>query len=395
LFRNPENNFRIPNQFYPTLSSLYQGLRENFSLKDVLVIPHAHQAGDYRQSDPELQTLVEIMSKHGTFEWFGRMYLNHGHEVGFIAASDDHLSQPGYTAPSGNYHSQRGGLAAVLTNDQSRDGIFDAMKSIQAYATSGDKIILDVSINEQGMGQRIPFAKKRNVSGTVIGTAPICSVTVIKNDEEIWQKDYMTVESGNFSDEEDFYITFSSESFPMHPQDNPRGTRGWGGRLEMVGADILSFEGTDFLHPEVSNLARDPKNKNALLFATGTRGDTSSIKLKLANIQSGAEVKLNFNPTREQGSPTRFRPAARIGKGSVTLSFDDLQKGQTVKAIPLDVYRDRVTLRRVINEGQKVVEFKLEDESQLQGDYYYVRVVQANDAMAWSSPIWVGGVATR
>lgn len=26
---------------------------------------------------------------------------------------------------------------------------------------------------------------------------------------------------------------------------------------------------------------------------------------------------------------------------------------------------------------------------------YYVRVVQANDAMAWSSPIWVGGLATR
>ncbi len=395
LFRTPDNNFRIPNQIYPTLSSLYQGLRENFSMKDVLVIPHAHQAGDYRQSDPELQTLVEIMSKHGTFEWFGRMYLNHGHEVGFIAASDDHLSQPGYTAPSGNYHSQRGGLAAVLTNDQSRDGIFDAMKSLQAYATSGDKIILDVSINNQGMGQRIPFQKNRKIEGKVIGTVPISSITVVKNDEEIWRKDYLTVKSGNFVDEEEFYITFSSESFPMHPQDNPRGTRGWNGRLEIEGADILSFEGSDFLHPEVSNLERDPDNMNALLFSTGTRGDTSSIKLKLANIQRGAQVKLNFNPAREQGSPTRFRPAARIGRASVTLSFDDLKKGQARKAIPLDVYRDRVTFRRVINTGEKVVEFALADESQMQGDYYYVRVVQANDAMAWSSPIWVGGVATR
>lgn len=323
------------------------------------------------------------------------MYLNHGHEVGFIAASDDHLSQPGYTAPSGNYHSQRGGLAAVLTNDQSRDGIFDAMKSLQAYATSGDKIILDVSINDQGMGQRIPFQENRKIKGSIIGTAPISSITVVKNDEEIWHKDYLTVESGDFANEEDFYITFSSESFPMHPQDNPRGTRGWSGRLEIEGADIASFEGTDFLHPEVSHLQRDPKSKNALVFATGTRGDTSSIKLKLANIRPGAQVKLNFNPTREQGSPPRFRPAARIGRASVTLSFDDLQKGQTVKAIPLDVYRDRVTLRRVINEGQRVVDFNLTDESQIQGDYYYVRVVQANDAMAWSSPIWVGGLSAR
>ncbi|MDA1066151.1 MAG: DUF3604 domain-containing protein [Verrucomicrobia bacterium] len=395
LFRDLENNFRLPNQIYPTLSSLFQGLRTNFLMEDVLVIPHAHQAGDYRQSDPELVTLVEIMSKHGTFEWFGRMYLNHGHEVGFIAASDDHLSQPGYTAPSESYHSQRGGLAAVLAEENTRDGIFDAMKSLQAYATSGDKIILDVSINGVGMGKRIPFSEDRTIKGRVIGTAPIGSITVIKNDEEIWHKDYLTIESGDYADEEDFYITFSSESFPMHAQDNPRGTRGWGGRLEISGAEILAFEGTDFLHPEVSSLSRDPRNANALLFETGTRGDTSSIKVRLKNVSEDTRIHFDFNATTETGSPPRFRQPARIRPAKVDLAFKDLQRGQTVKAIPLDVYRDRVTLRRVINKGETDVSFELKDQSNLQGEYYYVRVVQANDAMAWSSPIWVGGYEPR
>ena len=395
LFRSPENNFRIPNQFYPTLSRLYQGLRENFEMEDVLVIPHAHQAGDYRQNDPELQTLVEIMSKHGTFEWFGRMYLNHGHEVGFIAASDDHLSQPGYTAPSGSYHSQRGGLAAVLANDNSRNGIFDAMRSLQAYATSGDKIILDISMNDSPMGKRIPFTEDRVLKGRVIGTAPIGSISVIKNDEELWHKDYLTVESGDYAEEEDFYITFSSESFPMHPQDNPRGTRGWGGRLEINGAEIVAFEGTDFLHPEVSSLSRDPNNSNALLFETGTRGDTSSIKVRLKHVSKDTRIHFDFDSTQETGSPTRFRQPARIRPAKVELAFKDLRRGQTMKAIPLDVYRDRVTLRRVINKGETDVSFELKDQSKLQGDYYYVRVVQANDAMAWSSPIWVGGLSTR
>jgi len=41
------------------------------------------------------------------------------------------------------------------------------------------------------------------------------------------------------------------------------------------------------------------------------------------------------------------------------------------------------------------VRFEVKDMGQLQGDYYYVRVDQTNDAMAWSSPVWVGGYASR
>ena len=101
LFRSPRDRVRVPSQFFPTLSKLYHGLRNAADSRDVVVIPHAHQAGDYRLSDPELEPLIEIMSQHGNFEWFGRMYLDQGHQVGFTAASDNHLSQPGYSAPLG------------------------------------------------------------------------------------------------------------------------------------------------------------------------------------------------------------------------------------------------------------------------------------------------------
>ena len=37
--------------------------------------PPRAPGGDYRLSDPDLERLVEIMSQHGTFEWFGRRYL--------------------------------------------------------------------------------------------------------------------------------------------------------------------------------------------------------------------------------------------------------------------------------------------------------------------------------
>ena len=95
LFRTPDDRMPIRAQFFPTLSNLYQGLRTHHDPRDVVVIPHAHQNGEYRLNDPLLEPLIEIMSNHGTFEWFGRMYLSHGHQVGFTAASDNHLSQPG------------------------------------------------------------------------------------------------------------------------------------------------------------------------------------------------------------------------------------------------------------------------------------------------------------
>ena len=63
---------------------MYERLRRENEPSEVLVIPHAHQAGDWNQSPADLQSLVEIMSHHGTFEWFGNRYLQNGYEIGFI-----------------------------------------------------------------------------------------------------------------------------------------------------------------------------------------------------------------------------------------------------------------------------------------------------------------------
>ena len=80
----------------------------------------------------------------------------------------------------------------MLAPERSRDALFDAMKARQTYATTGDRIILDVDLNGTGMGQRAPAAETRVVSGRVVGTAPIESITLFKNDEPIWQEDHLT-----------------------------------------------------------------------------------------------------------------------------------------------------------------------------------------------------------
>jgi hypothetical protein len=409
LFRTPNARSRIPAQFYPTLSQLYAGLRAAAETKDVVVIPHAHQAGDYRQNDPELEPLIEIMSQHGNFEWFGRMYLTHGHQVGFVAASDNHLSQPGYTAPMGGSLAQRGGLGAILATEKTTDAIFDAMKDLRTYATTGERMILDVSLNGAGMGQRTEFSEVRRLRGRVIGTAPIESITVVKNDEILWSRDYLTergetMESGKSGDrlqeEETLLLSFASDSTPYHPNDNPRGWRHWRGTLTVENAEIEAFRGMDFHASLIQSITRSADTPNQLEFTTLTRGDTSSIELTLSGVKRSTTVNLVLEPSRETGgAPPLYRPPQETPGTSLALPLkalvDKANDGRLEVPVAAGDYTDRVILRRRIHNGPLDVSFELEDRGVKQGDYYFVRVRQANDAMAWSSPIWVGGYGKR
>ncbi len=374
---------------FPTLSELYRELDIRYDRRDVVVIPHAHNPGDFRQSHPGLEPLVEMMSMHGTFEWFMQEYLSRGHQVGVVAASDDHLSHPGYSAPNRTSLAQRGGLGAVMAPERSRDAIFDGMKARRTYATTGDRIILEFEVNGIGMGARAPFSDTREITGRVIGTAPVGSIALIKNEEELWSEDYSLDTDGGAPT--DLLVTFYSEETPVHMGDAPRGWRHWRGRLTVAGATLVSIEGTDFANPTTQNVEQDG---NGAAFRTNTRGETSSLKLSVSDVQPGAAIVLELEEAAETGSaPPFYRPRAVIPGATVRLPLAEIQGGRLDKLLPIENYhRDSVTLRRVRPDGPRDLTFSYTDtDSPRQGDYYFVRVRQLNDAMAWSSPVWVGG----
>ena len=393
LFRTAPGRRPASAHEFGTLSRLYQGLRRQNDPNDVLVIPHAHQAGDYRLSDPTLEPLIEIMSQHGTFEWFARAYLRHGHQVGFIAASDNHLSQPGYNAPQGGSLSARGGLAAVRSANGSRDALFDAMKQRTTYATTGDRMILDVTLNGVQMGQRAPFAASRSIIGRVVGTAPIDSIAVVKNDAVLWQQDYLTDQQARFGDG-DYLLLFESPSLPFHSGDNPRGWRWWRGEMALEGALASAATGVAFYN--VDSQTVDVTDGSSVAFSTYTRGGASAIKLALVDVRRTAKLTLHLRDGREfGGGPPRFRTHQTTPAATVELELRHLSDGVLRVEVPFDGYADSVTLRRIVGDGKLEVSFQLEDQGDRHGDVYYVRVKQANDAQAWSSPIWVGGYPSR
>ena len=303
IFRTAEGRERVPAQLFGTLSQLYRGLHEHHDPNDVVVIPHAHQPGNYRLSDPDLEHLVEIMSQHGTFEWYGQKYLEHGHEVGFTAASDNHLSQPGYTAPKAGGLSQRGGLGALIATEKTRDSLFDAMKNINAYATTGDRIIVDFNVNGVQMGKRTPFTPERTIKGRVVAAWPIAEIFVIKNGDTLWHRDYVTAKGEQKSSEGTFKLSFGSASHPHHEHDNPRGWKQWAGTLKVDGATLVSATAVDFTNTQSQNLSVDSDDE--VSFSTLTRGDESSIDLKLSDISSDATLTIALNAGREYGADHR------------------------------------------------------------------------------------------
>jgi hypothetical protein len=159
---------------------------------DVVVVPHAHAPGDWRRSDPAIERLVEIASTHGTFELFGNRYLEQGWQVGFIGSTDNHHGHPGYPDTGTTFHTERNGLAAVLAPALTRDALFAAMRDLEAYATSGERILLEATLDGEPIGTRLPAAAERRVSARVSGTAPIEAIDIIKNGTVAFRKSYLS-----------------------------------------------------------------------------------------------------------------------------------------------------------------------------------------------------------
>jgi hypothetical protein len=390
FFRNHRGRRRVGVQRAPNLPELYRQLRNENELDDVLIIPHCHQPGDWRLTDPALEKLVEIMSMHGNFEWFGRRYLGQGYQVGFIAASDDHLSHPGYTGTMSRSLFQRGGLAGVIAPEKTSDAIFDALRDLSAYATSGERIVLDVALNGAPMGSRTEFAEERRLEGKVVGTSPVDTITVVRNGEEIWSRDYLTVPGVTAGW---VLVSFASPCAETS-FDAPRGYRIWQGTLEVTGADLLSFDTPQFANRFAEFAHRVPSHPNRIAFSTGTRGKASSILLELDNVSPDAAVVLELDSTTEMPStPQKFRRPAKIPPARVVLPFRNTSRGRLRREFQVDRYTDSITLRFVNPDGAMERTFEFMDlEPVRQGDHYYVRVQQLDGATAWSSPIWVGGV---
>jgi hypothetical protein len=389
---------RIGVQEAGDLDTLYRELHRRHAAKDVLIIPHAHLAGDWRQSDAELERLVELQAIHGSFEWFANRYLRNGFDLGFVAAGDNHVAKPGLVPPSrGN--GQPGGLAAVLAPSGTRAAIFAALRDRRVYATSGQRIVLDATLDGHPMGTHLATGARRAFQCRVAGTAPIDRIDVVRGGDVVFSRSYLVAPLASHAT---LQVAFASSSEVFGPQlDNPRGYRPWRGTIEVEGARVVSVRPIGFDNPERETVKIEPATSR-LSFNVVTRGRADSFLLELDGASAATALRVHLDAAREAGATSRLRPAAELPAADFALRLSDLVDGRLQHDLAVDQHVDSVSIQSIDPGGALDRTFEYVDlgppaagTARAGRDYYYLRVTQLDGGMAWTSPWWLGSEDAR
>jgi hypothetical protein len=373
----------------PKPNLLYEKLRAIDATDNVLIIPHAHEPGDWNYNDAEMERLVEIFSMHGSFEYFGQRYLRRGYRTGFVAASDDHTGHPGYSPA---IISTRNGLAAVYSDKLDRDGIWRGMKERATYATSNaTRPVVKMSVDDKRVGEAVATGVIPTIKARVLGTAAIDHVDVIHNGQVEYRRDYLTPRP---NDPTAIQVMFHTPTeTPGDEVMSPRGGVGWGGWIEITGGKIASIEPLNVDHFTDQFHQVDAQR---IWFTCRTRGDFDGVLIRLAQSPADTQVRVivssltgSAGGTGASGNVTW--PAGvpqRTPLHEATFKLNDVAQKQGEFKLAPNAF---VYARKARANGAWDVAFSYRPtKAPAQDDYYYLRVVQIDGEAAWVSPIWIG-----
>ena len=202
------------------------------------------------------------------------------------------------------------------------------------------------------------------IEAEVIGTAPLLLVEVVKNGRVIhtWQNEYeaeekMTLLWGNRVEQADL-LDFDESlwSFYLRYVD-------WGGGVKAVSGKVTLQHTCSFDYPKDTIVEQ---GESEIRWTSETRGDWDGVAFQLQ--QPETELKLKLGEYEETVDPSKLE------RGMTSRTLGESDRLLIVKGEP----------------KKRVAAFKVKDRTILfEWNYYYLRVLQANGEMAWSSPIWI------
>lgn len=361
----------------------------------VMAIPHhigyarGRRGLNWDDFTPEFSPVVEMVSMHGCGENdeaplpylhvmgprdAGSMLIEgyrRGARFGVIGSSDHHSAHPG---------SHGHGRAVVWADELSRRGVWDAMQARRTYAITGDRIELRFSVDGAPMGSQLPVTARRELAVDVRGGGALDFVDIVKDGERVhrWTPARL-----------DRAVAFEG----IVPVSVGWGLRSvavdWDVELEVIGGRLDSveprFRGDEVLDPRrsesgthrVTDWART--GESGVRFTTVTNGNPTTT----TDGTQGMALRVTGDD--------RTRIAGRVNDEGVDLSLGELRAGGRVGNISGSL-RGAYRLGRAVERAESDARFTWEDEGAdpTATSSYYVRVRQANDQWAWSSPVWVG-----
>ena len=189
VFSSLDRDYEHPSQLWAALRGL-----------PALTFAH-HSAGEpiptnwTIRPDPELEPVTEIVSVHGSSEAmdspglirgalagnFARDALDRGYQLGFIGSGDSHDGHPGLAGLA----SPSSGLAALVTEDLTREGVRAALKARRVYATNGPRILLHVTLDGRPMGSQsdgdVDPGSSHELIAMILTEKPISRVDIVRS----------------------------------------------------------------------------------------------------------------------------------------------------------------------------------------------------------------------
>ncbi|UCG32851.1 MAG: CehA/McbA family metallohydrolase [Phycisphaerales bacterium] len=173
--------------------------------RDCITVDHHPGGGPvptfWKYYDPHFEPVVEITSVHGVSEAMGhpkciynpvesgmvQSALARGYRLGIVGSGDTHDGHPGMRALGGGC----GGLAGIYATALTREAVLEALRARRVYATTGCRAVLRFHMGDVHMGGVATLDdpnQERKLSVSVLGDAPVKSVTVVKNNETVGQR---------------------------------------------------------------------------------------------------------------------------------------------------------------------------------------------------------------
>jgi hypothetical protein len=353
-------------------------LQEFARATGALLIPHhvgyrrGWRGANWATRDPILSPVVEVFSEHGSSVEAATHCGMLGHSMGGVTRSQTALAQLlagqrfGLIGSTDTHHGHPGsyneGLAAILTEDWTREGIFAALRARHVYAVTGDRIGLDLRCGAALMGDVLPVGARRELTVTVEPVGPVEFVKLVRNGQTV-----QTWTPGEGAGD-DWWVRVDFGWDRL----GSRELTLWDFTLEVTDAEIVA------VLPAFSGgaLGKDRLNRVTRLSPRQVRVESFTSR---------------DNPLPVNGVAARLRTAGdcrlRIrGTCELTATLRELLRDDAWAAIAPRFSAPKLRL------GQPFRHLRFEttwrDPAPTGDDFYLLKVQQANGQMAWSTPIW-------
>lgn len=174
---------------YEHVTDVFAEMQRRLKDKNIFCIPHfGGRKGhpDFHAGD--VQRNIEVFSEHQRSEGWATEFLTRGYRLGIMASTDGHYGNPGYgylKYPPGEdaLRDQEIGMAsvAVYAPERTRESVFESLYDRRVYATSGDRIVLDMTAAGHPMGSEFAAESAPRIRVNVTGTAPVTKVEFKKD----------------------------------------------------------------------------------------------------------------------------------------------------------------------------------------------------------------------